>query len=148
MRNRLMWVAFGLMLTLAMGSAAWACDGCGEEAVTPNTVADETSAVQSHDHDGATKGRRSSGKTWTVTYGYPVADESEPVDEPDDDDLEPWDEAYENPFDDDEDILGPMAAMMVNCTCTEHICGMWVEDCGHWVCHGWWVCVSKDVRWT
>jgi hypothetical protein len=61
----------------------------------------------------AAEGSQSSGKTWTVVYGYPVEEESEPEIEPEDLDLEPWDDEVLNPFGDDEamlDILGEMVA--------------------------------------
>ena len=83
MRNRLtetgLWVAFGLLLALAWGSAARACNECAEEAITPisGTVAEEEPA-----EDGETV---SSGKRWVSTGYYEGYYEEEEDSDPEED---------------------------------------------------------------
>jgi len=116
-----LWVVFGMMLTLAMGSTVWACSGCtgdgGETA--PNVAPNHGVPLPGH---GGRAGAKSAGLgAGLVVAGYPVVDEPDPIDIPDDD-IEPWDEAWENPFGDDDDMMGPMAAATRGCTCGNHVC--------------------------
>jgi hypothetical protein len=118
-----LWVTFVMMLTLAWAGGSLACDdnnGCAGhgESVTPGKGQGDGSG---REHGSDTSRPRSSGKTWTVVYGYPVEDE-EP--EPVDPDLEPWDEECVHPFGDDDEMLEMLSSMMSPCTCNCNPCGV------------------------
>jgi len=140
-----LWVVFGLMLAMVMGSAARACDGCAGDggAVTPGkgttvTEGDPKAVAPERERssEARTSGRRGGSVGEVVVYGYPIVDEPEPVVEPEDPELEPWDEEAEHPFGDDDDMdMGPMRAPeSCDCpgppdhTCNSYACGTTVPS--------------------
>jgi len=131
MRNRFagngLWVIFGMMLTLALGSAAWACDSTGCEG--------HGEVARSRDGGAKVARKRGGAIGELVVYGYPIVDEPEPVEPEPEDDLEPWDEDYRNPFEDDNDLLDDVEEVTTrgSCKCPH----WWSHDdcsCGGWTC--------------